>query len=110
VTFESAGNVLRARVTGWFEHLMFKGPDTDINPHAFSAGAAEMDRMLLFRDWLRNKDAVDQARSGKANLAACAAPCRRQDHDCGTDHRSRNPGTGRGPTPASRPCDRPSKR
>jgi GrpB-like predicted nucleotidyltransferase (UPF0157 family) len=32
---------------------MLKGPDTDINLHVFSAGAAEIDRMLLFRDWLR---------------------------------------------------------
>ena len=32
---------------------MFKGPDTDINLHAFSAGCPEVDRMLIFRDWLR---------------------------------------------------------
>ncbi len=32
---------------------MFKGPDTDINLHTFSAGCPEIDRMLLFRDWLR---------------------------------------------------------
>jgi transcriptional regulator with GAF, ATPase, and Fis domain len=32
---------------------MFKGPDTDINLHAFSAGCPEVDRMLMFRDWLR---------------------------------------------------------
>jgi GrpB-like predicted nucleotidyltransferase (UPF0157 family) len=50
---ESAGYVLRARQPQWFEHRMLKGPDTDINLHVFSAGAAEIDRMLLFRDWLR---------------------------------------------------------
>lgn len=54
---EAAGYVLRAREPGWFEHRMFKGPDTDINLHVFTAGAAEIDRMLLFRDWLRAHDA-----------------------------------------------------
>jgi len=32
---------------------LFKGPDTDINLHVFSAGASEVKRMLRFRDWLR---------------------------------------------------------
>jgi GrpB-like predicted nucleotidyltransferase (UPF0157 family) len=54
---ETAGYVLRAREPGWFEHRMFKGPDADINLHVFTAGAAEIDRMLLFRDWLRANDA-----------------------------------------------------
>ena len=54
---EAAGYVLRAREPGWFEHRMFKGPDTDINLHVFTAGAAEVDRMLLFRDRLRASDA-----------------------------------------------------
>jgi GrpB-like predicted nucleotidyltransferase (UPF0157 family) len=52
-SLESAGYLLRVREPGWFEHRMFKGPDTDINLHVFSAGAAEIDRMLRFRDWLR---------------------------------------------------------
>jgi len=56
---------------------MFKGPDTDINRHAFRIGAAEIDQVLLFRDWLRDIDAADQARPGKANLAARAVRCRR---------------------------------
>ena len=54
---EAAGYVLRAREPGWFEHRLFKGPDADINLHVFTAGAAEIDRMLLFRDWLRANDA-----------------------------------------------------
>jgi GrpB-like predicted nucleotidyltransferase (UPF0157 family) len=54
---QRAGYVLRAREPGWFEHRMFNGPDTDINLHVFTAGAAEIDRMLLFRDWLRANDA-----------------------------------------------------
>ncbi len=53
----AAGYVLRIREPDWFEHRLFKGPDTDINLHVFSVGAAEIDRMLLFRDWLRSHDA-----------------------------------------------------
>jgi GrpB-like predicted nucleotidyltransferase (UPF0157 family) len=54
---ESAGYVLRIREPDWFEHRLLKGPDTDINLHVFSAGATEIDRMLMFRDWLRGHDA-----------------------------------------------------
>lgn len=50
---EGAGYRLRIREPGWFEHRLFKGPDTDINLHVFSTGADEVDRMLRFRDWLR---------------------------------------------------------
>ena len=54
---EAAGYVLHNREPGWFEHRMFKGPEADINLHVFSAGEAEIDRMVLFRDWLRSHDA-----------------------------------------------------
>jgi GrpB-like predicted nucleotidyltransferase (UPF0157 family) len=54
---EAAGYVLRVREPDWFEHRLFKGPDTNINLHVFTVGAAEIDRMLLFRDWLRANDA-----------------------------------------------------
>lgn len=54
---EAAGYVLRIREPDWFEHRLFKGPDTDINLHVFTVGAAEIDRMLLFRDRLRANDA-----------------------------------------------------
>jgi GrpB-like predicted nucleotidyltransferase (UPF0157 family) len=50
---EAAGYVLRIREPEWYEHRVFKGPDTDINMHVFSSGCPEIDRMLLFRDWLR---------------------------------------------------------
>jgi GrpB-like predicted nucleotidyltransferase (UPF0157 family) len=53
---ESAGYVLRLREPDWYEHRLLKGPDTDVNLHAFSVGAAEVDRMLLFRDWLRSHE------------------------------------------------------
>jgi len=50
---ETAGYVLRIREPEWFEHRVFKGPDTDINLHVFTVGCAEIEQMLLFRDWLR---------------------------------------------------------
>lgn len=53
---QRAGYMLRIREPDWFEHRLFKGPDTDINLHVFTAGAAEIDRMLLFRDRLRAND------------------------------------------------------
>jgi GrpB-like predicted nucleotidyltransferase (UPF0157 family) len=53
---EGAGYVLHNREPGWFEHRMFKGPDVDVNLHVFSDGEAEIDRMVLFRDWLRSHD------------------------------------------------------
>jgi GrpB-like predicted nucleotidyltransferase (UPF0157 family) len=36
---------------------MFKGPDADLNLHVFSNGCPEVDRILLFRDWLRTHPA-----------------------------------------------------
>jgi GrpB-like predicted nucleotidyltransferase (UPF0157 family) len=54
---EAAGYVLRIREPNWYEHRMFKGPDTDINLHVFSSGCPETERMLMFRDWLRGNAA-----------------------------------------------------
>ena len=51
---EAAAYVLRIREPDWYEHRMFNGLDTDINLHVFSPGCPEIDRMLLFRDWLRS--------------------------------------------------------
>jgi GrpB-like predicted nucleotidyltransferase (UPF0157 family) len=53
---ETAGYVLHIREPDWHEHRLFKGPDTDINLHVFSAGHPEIARMLLFRDWLRDNE------------------------------------------------------
>jgi len=50
---EGAGYKLHIREPGWYEHRMFKRPETDVNLHVFSAGSPEIDRMLAFRDWLR---------------------------------------------------------
>ncbi len=53
---EAAGYVLRIREPQWFEHRLFKGADQEANIHVFTVGAAEIDRMLTFRDWLRSHD------------------------------------------------------
>lgn len=54
---EAAGYTLRIREPAWFEHRVFKGPDTNVNLHVFSAGCEEVGRMLAFRDHLRTDDA-----------------------------------------------------
>jgi hypothetical protein len=41
---------------------MLKGPDTEINLQVLSSGCAEIDRIVMFRDWLR-----------KMSLAQCPA-------------------------------------
>jgi len=48
--------VIREQEPDWYDHRVFKGPDTNINLHVFSAGCREMDRMVGFRDWLRTHD------------------------------------------------------
>jgi GrpB-like predicted nucleotidyltransferase (UPF0157 family) len=68
---EPAGYVLRIREPDWFEHRLFKGPDTNTNLHVFSAGCSEVDRMLLFRDWLRSNAADRELyATAKRELAA----------------------------------------
>ena len=54
---EAAGYVLRIREPDWYEHRVFKGPDTNVNLHVFSDGCPEIDRMVRFRNWLRADDA-----------------------------------------------------
>ena len=54
---EAAGYILRIREPAWYEHRLFKGPDTNVNVHTFSAGCVEIERMLRFRDWLRTHPA-----------------------------------------------------
>jgi GrpB-like predicted nucleotidyltransferase (UPF0157 family) len=68
---EAAGYVLRIREPEWFEHRLFKGPDTEVNLHVFSAGCTEVEQMLLFRDWLRaNAADRDLYARAKRELAA----------------------------------------
>ncbi len=54
---EALGYVLRIREPEWYEHRMLKGRGAASNLHVLSRGCPEIDRMLLFRDWLRNNEA-----------------------------------------------------
>ncbi|MGI8826915.1 MAG: GrpB family protein [Chloroflexota bacterium] len=54
---EACGYTSRIREPDWFQHRLLKGPDTDVNLHVFSPGCPEIDRMLIFRDWLRDNEA-----------------------------------------------------
>ena len=54
---EAAGYVLRIREPDWYEHRLFKGPDTNVNVHVFYEGCEEIARMLAFRDHMRVNDA-----------------------------------------------------
>lgn len=65
---EAAGYLLRIRESNWYEHRMFNGPDTEINLHVFSSGCPEIDRMLMFRDWLR-ANAADRDLYARAKVA-----------------------------------------
>jgi len=65
---EAAGYLLHIREPDWHQHRLFKGPDTDINLHVYSQGCTEIDRMLLFRDWLR-RNAADRDLYARTKLA-----------------------------------------
>jgi GrpB-like predicted nucleotidyltransferase (UPF0157 family) len=65
---EAGGYLLRIREPNWYEHRMFKGPDTEINLHVFSYGCPEIDRILMFRDWLRS-NAADRDLYARTKLA-----------------------------------------
>jgi GrpB-like predicted nucleotidyltransferase (UPF0157 family) len=67
---QTAGYVMRLREPEWFEHRLFRGPDTAINLHVLSSGAAEVERMLRFRDRLRDDHtALDRYQRAKRELA-----------------------------------------
>ena len=54
---EAAGYTLRVREPDWFEHRMLRGFEPPVNLHVFPPDCPEVERMLLFRDWLRTNDA-----------------------------------------------------
>jgi GrpB-like predicted nucleotidyltransferase (UPF0157 family) len=67
---EKAGYVLRIREPDWYEHRLFKGPDTNINLHVFTQGSEEIRKTLLLRDWLRtNKEDRELYARSKRELA-----------------------------------------
>ena len=68
---EKEGYVLRIREPDWFQHRLLKPPDRSANVHVFSQGCAEIERMLLFRDWLRTNPTDRQLyENNKRTLAA----------------------------------------
>lgn len=50
------GYSLQIREPGWYQHRMFRSSANDVNLHVFSAGCPEIDRMLMFRNWLRRSE------------------------------------------------------
>ena len=54
---EAHGYTLVIREPDWHEHRCLKGPDTNINLHVHSPDSPEIERHLVFRDWLREHDA-----------------------------------------------------
>lgn len=54
---EAAGYRLCIREPEWHEHRMLKRAEPETNLHVFSQDCPEVDRMLIFRDWLRSNAA-----------------------------------------------------
>jgi GrpB-like predicted nucleotidyltransferase (UPF0157 family) len=54
---QTAGYGLHIREPDWHEHRCFTGPGVDLNLHVFTAGSPEIDRVVVFRDWLRSHPA-----------------------------------------------------
>ena len=54
---EAHGYILRIREPDWHEHRLFKAHNVDVNLHVFTIGCSEIERMLRFRDWLREHPA-----------------------------------------------------
>jgi GrpB-like predicted nucleotidyltransferase (UPF0157 family) len=68
---EAGGYPLTIREPDWYEHRVFKGPDTNVNLHVFTEGCEEVDVMIGFRDHLRvNEDDRTLYADAKRELAA----------------------------------------
>ena len=70
---EEAGFTLRIREPEWYEHRVLKHVNPDVNLHVFSEGCREIEKMLLFRDWVRahpedrDRYAAEKRRLGAQN-------------------------------------------
>jgi GrpB-like predicted nucleotidyltransferase (UPF0157 family) len=53
---EAAGYELRVREPEWYEHRMLRPPDKSVHVHVFSPDCEEIDRMLIFRNRLRENE------------------------------------------------------
>jgi GrpB-like predicted nucleotidyltransferase (UPF0157 family) len=49
----AVGYTLRIREPNWHQHRLLKPPEVPGHLHVFSYGCEEIERMVLFRDWLR---------------------------------------------------------
>jgi GrpB-like predicted nucleotidyltransferase (UPF0157 family) len=50
---EGVGYILRIRDPDWNNHRIFKGSEINLNLHIWEESSPEIDRHLVFRDWLR---------------------------------------------------------
>lgn len=67
----AAGYALHLREPGWHEHRLLKRESPDVNLHVFGEACPEVDRMMRFRDRLReNPEELALYRNVKRNLAA----------------------------------------
>jgi GrpB-like predicted nucleotidyltransferase (UPF0157 family) len=67
----ATGYRLTIREPDWYEHRLFKGPDTNINLHTFTEGSPEIRRMVAFRDRLRSHpEELAEYEAAKQALAA----------------------------------------
>jgi len=62
------GYQVHIREVNWHEHRMLTRPEPEINLHVFSSSCPEIDRILVFRDWLR-KNAADRELYARTKLA-----------------------------------------
>ena len=68
---EAVGYALHIREPDWYEHRVLKGAEPPVNLHVFGSGCEEVERMLLFRDWMRSHDDDrDRYARAKRDLAA----------------------------------------
>jgi GrpB-like predicted nucleotidyltransferase (UPF0157 family) len=66
----SAGYELRVREPDFEEHRMFRTPERDVQVHFFPAESGEIERHLLFRDFVRaNAETRDQYAALKRELS-----------------------------------------
>jgi GrpB-like predicted nucleotidyltransferase (UPF0157 family) len=73
---EAAGYRLSIQEPEWYEHRMFKSSQPEVNLHVFSRGCSEVERMLIFRDWLRG-NAVDQELYARRKIELSQQPWKR---------------------------------
>ena len=64
-----AGYALCIRKSDWYEHRLLRGPKTNFKVHVLSLARPEIDRLPLFRDWLRSTDADRLYERTKRELA-----------------------------------------